>query len=139
MKYVSIIVVSFLLTACGHRQQPSPVTSDADLQKRVAGTWIYEEETGDGQYRCVVHVYRPDGSFAGEGTTVGSNKTIRVSNTGTALVRDGVLILTLTTRNGTNQVPLVARDRIVRLDDRELVLQSEDRPDLGPVTCRRER
>jgi hypothetical protein len=141
MRYVLMTTLSLLLalvSACGQREQ-SPVTSDAALQKRLSGTWISEMEIkGEGHRRCV-HVYRADGSYAGEATTVGSNKTSRVSEAGTFLVRDGVLIVTNTKLNGTNApVPRVDRDRIVRVDDRELVVRSEDRPDVGPVTCRKQ-
>jgi hypothetical protein len=139
MKHVSMVVLSLLLTDCGHREH-SPVTSDAALQKRLSGTWIFEMEIQGEGHRTCVHVYRADGSFAGEATTVGSNKTDWVSEAGTFLVKDGVLIATNTKHNGTNApTPRVDHDRIVRVDDRELVVQSEDRPDGGPVTGRREK
>lgn len=141
MRHVSIIALSLLLTACGQRQQPSPVTSDADIQKRLSGTWTNEMTIEDGHWKCVT-VYRSDGTYAGESTVVRSHETQThwASESGTFVVKGGVLIMTMTRHSQPNaRVPRVDRIRIVRLDDRELVVQDEERPDLEPVTSRRGR
>ena len=135
---LSLFTLILLLTACGQRE-PSPVASDADIQQKLVGTWIKEMNLDDGVQVRSVTVFRPDGSYAGKGTIVESNKTQWASEAGTFLVRGGVLILTMTKHSSTNaRLPVVTRDRMVRLDDRELVMQSEERPDLE-VTFRRQR
>ena len=139
MRHASTIMLIMLLTACEQRE-PSPVMSDADIQQKLAGTWIKEMNLNDGVQVRSVTVFRPDGSYTGKGTIVGSNETQWASEAGTFLVRGGVLILTLTKHSSTNaRLPVVTRDRIVRLTDRELVMKSEERPDLEAVTSRRAR
>ncbi len=138
MRHVTLIMLILLLTACGQRH-PSPVTSDRDIQKRLAATWIFETNRDGEQFRSIT-VIAPDGGYVAEATVVRSNVTQRFSESGTILAKDGVLIETMTRHSSTNaRVPLVNRKRIVRLDDRELVVQYEERPDLEPFTFRRER
>jgi len=138
MKRVSIIVVSLLLTACG-QHKPSAMSSDPDIEKRLSGTWTNEHWVGDDEHYSWVGVFKPDGTYAGERTFVLSNKTSRVSEAGRFVVKDRVLVVANTTRNGTNApAPRVDRMRIVRVDGRELVLKDEERPDVT-VTNRRER
>lgn len=136
MRLVSMIMLSALLTACGQRDA-SPAESDAEIQKKLAGTWVKEETNKFGDQFRTVTVIAPDGSYVAEGTFVVSNKTNRFSQAGTILFSDGVLTDTATKHSNTNaRLPMVERTRIVRLDDRELVLQSVERPEVS-VTFRK--
>jgi len=127
MRFVSMIMLSMLLTACGQRHA-SPVESDAEIQAKLVGTWVMERTNIDGELRDVLTI-AADGSYVAEMTSVMSNETRRDSESGTILFRGGVLTDTTTSHSDTNaRLPYVERTRIVRLDDRELVLQSEERP-----------
>jgi len=134
---ISLFTLILLLTACGQRHA-SPVEGDAEIQSKLVGTWVRETTDNDGEYRTVDTI-SPDGSYAAEGTFVVSNKTRRFTEAGTILFSSGVLTQTTTRHSNTNaRLPFVERTRIVRLDDRELVLQSEERPDVQG-TWRRQR
>ncbi len=131
-----MIMLSMLLTACGQRHA-SPVEGDAEIQAKLAGTWLMEKTNIDGEHRDVVTI-AADGSYLAEMTTVKSNETRRDSESGTILFRGGVLTDTTTSHSDTNaRLPFVERTRIVRLDDRELVLQPEEQPN-GEGTFRRQ-
>jgi len=74
-------------------------------------------------------------SFCGGGNDCGVQiRTTRAATREQSLVKDGCLILTFTTRNGTKPGAVVARDRILRLDDRELVLHLRTVLIKGPFT-----
>lgn len=121
-----------MLTACGQRAR-FPVASDADIQKKLLGTWT-RETNADGEQWITVNVYKPDGSYVAQGTIVGTNETRKFSEAGTFLVKGGVLILTMTNHSNTNaRLPLVERSHIVRLDGRELSIRAEDRPDVEGI------
>jgi len=126
-----MIMLSLLLTACGQRH-PSAVETDAEIQKKLAGTWVNEETNKYGDQFRTVTVIAPDGSYVAEGTFVVSNKTDRFSEAGTIRVSGGVLTDTTTKHSDTNaRLPFVERTRIVRFNDRDLVLQSEERPEVS--------
>jgi hypothetical protein len=136
------MIISTLLLAVaaarGHREQ-SPLTSDSALQKKLAGTWINEINLGDGGIYTSVIDYKPDGSYTGQSTIVRAGETNKCSEEGTFSIRGDVLIVTMTKHNSTNTpAARIDRMRIVRLDNRELVVKSEDRPDLGTVTSRKQ-
>ena len=134
---LSLFTLILLLTACGQRHA-SPVASDAGIQAKLVGAWLMERTNIDGELRDVLTI-AADGSYVAEMTTVKSNKTRRDSESGTILFRGGVLTDTTTSHSDSNaRLPFVERKRIVRLDDRELVLQSEERPDVQG-TWRRQR
>lgn len=126
-----MIMLSLLLTACGQRH-PSLVERDAEVQQKLAGTWVKEETNKYGDQFRTASVIAPDGSYVAEGTFVVSNRTNRFSESGTFLVSNGVLTDTTTKHSDTNaRLPTAYRARIVRLDGRELVLQSEERPEVS--------
>lgn len=130
-----MIMLSLLLTACEQRHA-SPVEGDAELQAKLVGTWIWEKTDSDGEHSVLVTI-AADGSYVAEMTTVKSNATRRDSESGTMLFQGGVLTDTATSHSDTRaRLPMVNRKRIVRLDGRELVLQSEERPEVS-TTFRR--
>ena len=134
---LSLFTLILLLTACSQRHA-SPVEGDAEIQAKLVGTWVMERTNIDGERRDVLTI-AADGSYVAEMTSVMSNETRRDSESGTSLFRGGVLTDTTTSHSDTNaRLPYVERTRIVRLDDRELVLQSEERPDVQG-TWRRQR
>jgi len=104
------IAVSLLLTACGR--------GDSKAQHDLTGTWIANYSNGrhstiairtDGNYSCKI-----------EGYTNGPTVTIQ----GRMRVNDGFIVDTCTKHSSTNaRVPFVTHIRIVRMDDRELVVK----------------
>jgi hypothetical protein len=137
MRHFLMIVLSLLLAACWQSER-SPVTSDAETQQRLAGTWVYLKDRNDGQFKSVT-VIAPDGSYTTRGTLTRSNGSSQSSWAGTLLVSHGVLIETTTMHNNTNvEVPEIQRFSIVKLDEREWVVRGEEKPD-KTVIFRKER
>ena len=74
----------------------------------------------------------PDLSYVATGTNLLHDVTQTGGDAGTYVVKDGMLIQTMTKSRSTNtnmRLPMVFPPlRIVRIDDRELVVRTEERP-----------
>ena len=117
---LSFLSVLLLLSGCNHH-------SDAAIPRVLLGTWVAEgvyplgvgfESTvkiaSDGRYTCHLVCHNA------------SNATRTCEIEGTFQVKDGVLIDTITKHSQTNApVPIVLRERIVRMDRWEMVLSNE--------------
>jgi hypothetical protein len=125
---LKVLLAVLLLTGCSH-------DADRASQKKLSGTWhqiaLYEH----GGRSEIATTIASDGSYVSDiifhnsDSTTGTNKT-----EGTMRVKDGVLVATVTRYKGTNmEVPMVTRARIVRIDDRELVLDPEKDGSVRPT------
>ena len=120
VKVVFVCLLSGLLpVACSHHPE-----SDIILQQRLVGTWRFSRSDG------TVAVLPPsDMTFT---ITSNGGYISRITNPqahtleGTAEVKNGILIVTVTNRdNATAPSPLVDRQTIVRFDQGELGIRSE--------------
>ena len=115
----SICLLSTLLPL-GCSRHPE---SDAALQKRLVGTWRYHQSSGTSVVTRgdLAFTVTPDGGYASR-VTIPQTHALA----GTAEVKNGFLIITITNRdNATVPSPLVDRQTIVRFDGGELVTRSE--------------
>ena len=108
------LMVSLLLAACGRQHKPAPLTGDALMQQQLVGKWPSSDS-----YRTGVTTIAPDGSYVANFTS--SNGTVHLE--GRYLVKDGFLIDTLTKSSQTNARLSTDRFRIIRMDDRECVVE----------------
>ena len=106
---LTFVLLSFLLTGCGHR--------DATIQRELTGTWT--RHFGNG---CsVTNVIAPDGSYHCQ--LVGGPNGPTDSLEGTLIAKNVALIDTVTKDSETNQqTPRVTQEQIVRIDGHQLVL-----------------
>ena len=123
-------VLALLSGGC-HNDRPS----DAALRARLTGTWNVRVVGPDGSSDTHgTFTVAPDDSYRSELVTTVSNETRRVTLQGFISIREGFLIVTTTNavphwlpeaRRGT--LPLggaISRSRIVRLDERELMIET---------------
>jgi hypothetical protein len=106
-----IVLISLLVVGCGH--------SDAKIQQGLAGTWDIDK--GFGVHGTVVTDL--DGNYKSQFTGYKDGHISIVE--GTLLVKDGVLVDTVTKDNATNAVPRIYRGQIVRIDKDEFVMREE--------------
>jgi len=136
-----LITMAVCLTACDHRQPSSSILSDAEVQKKLAGTW-----RGKGEYGVCTFVVASNGDYAAQ--TVFTKAALKrpndirnLSTEGTWIIKDGVLIATCTKSNASNAplyLPMIDRLTIVRLDDRELVTRYDgQRPEIFEMVYQR--
>ena len=116
MKYtLPILAFSIFLTACSHR-------SDAEIRKSLPGSWHWAESSSN-QGRSVFMV-SPSGDFTND--VIRPYGTVGAETAGTFQVQDGYLIGTVTKSSQKGQkVPFVLRTKIVRADDREMVIVAD--------------
>ena len=104
---VVLVVVIALLWI--HFKHPS----DRQIQRELAGTWYFT--WAKSPRLTTTNVIAPDGSYVSQISGFQNGKTIR--NEGTLIVRDGVVIATVTNESGSQTMQL----HIIRLDSHELI------------------
>jgi hypothetical protein len=112
-----------LFTAC-RQQKPSP-SSDEVMLKKLPGIWTCEYKyPSGGDSKSTIRV-ATDGSCQSTLSIPGRKLGPRsIEQSGTWRVENGFLVGTITNDSQTNAVvPSTNRYRILRLDDRELVLE----------------
>jgi len=110
-----VLAFSLLFAGCGGR-------SDADIRRKLPGTWVKaeEEEPRGYKFRSTLEA---TGRFHRE-YSYGTN--VLDEEEGTWEVMDGVLIETTTCRLTTNApLPMSFRYRVIRIDDEELVFKQD--------------
>jgi hypothetical protein len=128
-----VLASVLLLTAC-RRKEETHLSPDTEMRKKLPGIWVFEPKYASGRNdQRVTTTVAADGSYvtsiALPGRTNGP-RTIKLE--GTWRIEDGFLIDTITKDSQTNSsVPRTSRDRIIRIDDRELELAD---PEKNPGT-----
>jgi hypothetical protein len=108
--------IALVLAGCGvEKKPPFPV-----------GTWLYEVDKPNGWHFESKTSVASDGRYICHGVTMGTNQIpLAFEIEGTLEVREGFVIDTMTKSSETNApVPVTHRQRIVRMDGREMVLNS---------------
>src|SRR5690349_4997315 len=114
---LALAIIVSLLVAYGCRE------SDAGRQARLVGTWRYSRSEGNSNavFSDLTFTVTESGIYISQGTVPQAH-----SIEGTAAIKNGILIITATKRDNANvNPPLIDRQTIIQLDDRELVTQSE--------------
>ena len=130
---LSILTLCLLLLACTDRDAAPPpplapllpIASDAELNGRLPGTWIFERDLRVIHFRSVTTV-ASNGSYVSQITVTKSNSTPdTLSLQGTWQVKDGFLVDTITNDSDkTVRLPYTKSERILRADERELVVDT---------------
>ena len=119
IRLIVILFALLLLAACNHR-------SDTAVRKNLPGTWHVDDGSPTHTFTVAPNGDCVDHSVVGTPDT----GTQTVETDGTVEVKDGFLIHTITKSSRTNAtVPLVLRARIIRADDREMVINPEGTKD----------
>jgi hypothetical protein len=130
---LSFFAVVLLVTACSRHED----SADEKIRKNLPGTWVLEARYESGSDIRSTTTVAPDGSYACTLDLPGrTNGPRTISMEGTFRVENGFLIDTITRDSQTNAraVPNTNRSRVVRIDDRELVLEYERLPGFGYPT-----
>ena len=114
---LSILTFCMLLVAC-RRSSPA----DSALHQKIVGTWAWtpvEAQTSGG-----VTTFAANGNFVFKGTNRWATGAKEFSYEGTWQIQDGILIFTLTKTSEPKYMPVgkVDRCKIIRADDRDLML-----------------
>jgi hypothetical protein len=107
----------------------------------LPGIWhVDKAEPSGGDFHSTIKV-ASNGSYTCQITSHSPSDGLRKSGLeGTFQVKDGVLIDTMTKNSNTNAVlPMISRYRILRADDRELVLESKTSYSTNEVIFRKEK
>jgi hypothetical protein len=124
MRFMSLLItMAVCLTACGHHQPSLSSLSDAEVQKKLTGTWREQ-----GEHAVCTFVVASNGDFVTQGVFNEAHGVRKLTMKGTWIVKNGILIQTYTKSSQTNaHLPISDPLAIVRLDDRELVLRYDGR------------
>lgn len=130
---LSITALCLLLPACTDRNAAppppaaplTPIASDAELNARLPGTWIFEQDWRVSHFRSVTTV-ASNGSYVCQATVTKSNSApTTLSLQGTWQVKDGFLVDTITNDSDkTVPLPYTKSARILRADAGELVVDT---------------
>jgi hypothetical protein len=96
-------------------------SSDAVIRHQLPGNWVSDTQAAKGTI-----IFNSDGSFVADGTFIISTNERQVAYEGTWQIKDSFLIET-TTKSATEgaRVGAVARNKIIRVNDQELVYLTE--------------
>lgn len=122
-----IPLLSLLLAGCRDANNSHAALTDAGIVEKIVGTWNVSELTPSGVSASGTVSILKDGSLSSNGRFVRGEREISIAYTGTWQVQNGALMETIKTTSNSNllAVGLVTRDKILRLDDRELVFETE--------------
>jgi len=121
---ILFLVLLPMLVACNRHGEPSQARGDAELGRKMIGTW--SSDTFGAHSKGMTTVV-PNGHYVCEIKIFGSNGVRQVELNGTLQVTNGTLVDTITGDSQTNAapVPRTSQAQIMRLDENELVLRYE--------------
>jgi len=126
-KVYALAVVSLFLVYCIGVFAEDALTRDSDLQKKLTGVWIVDMRNSNGDSAKGTVDIASDGSFKTQVTVTRKTHAENIRFEGRWEVKDGFLVETVTKSNGGRaNAGDVTRDKIIRVDDEELVYQTED-------------
>jgi len=113
-------LVLLLLSACNHQE-------DGADRQLPPGIWVVEGVYPSGGDFTSTITVAPDGAYRCQIVSHDSSNVARnFELEGTFRIQDGVLLDTNTKNSSTNaRVPFISRSRILRMDERELVVNFE--------------
>jgi hypothetical protein len=124
--YTMLGVLAFSNRGVYAGNEAQNVPSDAELREKVAGTWIVDSQSPKGISIKGTVTILADKRFISRATvTIGDQKQ-EIGYEGRWEVKDGFLIETITKSN-TKMAPVgdTTRDKIIRVNNEELVYQTE--------------
>jgi hypothetical protein len=127
VRFALLLFASLLLaTACRRHAE----SADEKIRKELPGVWTFEARYASGSEALCQFTIAPDGSYSSTITLPHrTNGPQVISMEGTFRIEDGFLIDTKMRDSQTNApVPTTNRNRILRFDGRELVLDDEKIP-----------
>jgi hypothetical protein len=124
MRHVFAIVI--IVTFYGCSRDPVDAPSDAEIRRNIVATWIVDDQLPRGGSVKGTVTINSDGKFVSEATFVLEQRSDHVSFEGKWQVKHGALIETVTESDSEIvQVGDVTSDKIIRVDENELVYQTE--------------
>ena len=121
LSLLAISIPSVLATT-----DPQKEASDAEIRQNVVGVWIVDiHSTNGGSIEGTVTI-ASDSKFVSKATVTVGDKKQEMEYEGTWQAKDGYLI-EMITKSSSKVIPVgkVTRDKIIRVDDQELVFQTE--------------
>jgi len=121
---LSLLAVNIPSVLAATETQKEP--SDAEIRQKVVGTWIVDIHSTNGVSIEGTVTFVSDSEFISKATVTVSDKKQEMKYEGIWQAKDGYLIETITKSNSkTIPIGKVTRDKIIRVDDQELVFQTE--------------
>jgi len=106
--------------------EPQKEPSDAEIRQKVVGTWIVDIHSTNGVSIEGTVTIVPDSKFISKATATVGDKKQELDYEGIWQPKDGYLIETITKSDSKLiTVGKVTHDKIIRVDDQELVFQTE--------------
>jgi hypothetical protein len=130
MKKIHLIAILSLfatnITTALASTEPQKDPSDAEIRQKVVGTWFVDLHSSNGVSIAGTVTIVSDSKFISKATMTIGDKKQEVNYEGTWQAKDGFLIETIT-KSGAKFAPVgkVTRDKIINVDDQELVIQTE--------------
>jgi len=121
LSLLAISIPSVLATT-----EPQKEASDAEIRQKVVGVWIVDiYSTNGGSIKGTVTIVS-DSKFISKATVTAGDKKQEMNYEGIWQAKDGYLIETIT-KSSSKIIPVgkVTRDKIIHVDDKELVFQTE--------------
>jgi hypothetical protein len=121
---LSLLIISISSVQAANEPQTTP--SDTEIRQRVVGTWIVDLHPANGaSIKGTVTIVSDSKFITRAAVTIGDKKQ-EMNYEGIWQAKDGFLIETITKSSSkTARVGAVTRDKIIRVDDQELVYQTE--------------
>ena len=139
MKFHNTVLITSVcfLTACSRSDRNATVSNDLAISQKLCGRWLADSRMKDRQVRSLT-VVDAQGRYTVYLTNVLSGGVRIAKLAGTLQIQGGLLVDTITNAFGANtRVPRIdSVMKIIRLDDRELVLS--DTNNLKTVTYRKD-
>jgi len=123
----AFFALSLLLAGCSRDGDLQKPLTDAEITKRIVGSWKTDGKTASGALAGGTVSIAGDGSLICRTKFLREKRELNIEYTGEWRVEKGVLIETIKTTSNSNllAVGLVTRDRILRLDSQKLVFETE--------------
>jgi hypothetical protein len=114
------LILALVLAGCGR--------PETKVDRSLAGTWVLKWVDPAGAQVETRNTFGTDGHWICHSTFTLSNQVWTDEAQGTAEIKDGFLIQTMTNGSNPNGVPLplTSRSLIVRTNERELVLRVQE-------------
>jgi hypothetical protein len=95
---------------------------EQQIQREFAGAWTNLSQIGSRTETSTL-VCASDGSYRRHWTATAAGKTSGGTEDGTWQIKDGFLIITMTSNDVDMQIPPPSTNRIIRIDSQEFALQ----------------
>lgn len=124
---ILILFFIFLLSIfCLYGETSGEKDNDETLRSKLMGTWKLDRTMPNGVIAKGTTLLSTNMTFVTKGViSVPDKKPVQIEYEGTWVVKDGVLIETITKHEDSTKIGKITRDAVIRVDDKEFVYKTE--------------